>query len=108
SPTVLASCGGIFDYEGQREKLEEYEQATGDPSFWEDNDRAQRILRDQATLKKIVEDIDNVTRIFEDGRDLYELGREESDTDSIQEAWVSLERADAMLAKLEFRRMLGQ
>ena len=104
----MASCGGIFDYEGKREKLEEYEQATGDPSFWEDNDRAQKILRDQATLKKIVEDIDNVTRIFEDGRDLYELGREESDTDSIQEAWVSLERADTMLAKLEFRRMLGQ
>jgi peptide chain release factor 2 len=103
----LASCGGIFDYHGKREKLEEYEQATADPSFWADNERAQKTLREQATTKKIIDDIDVVTRLFEDGRELYELAREESDSDSILEAFASLTRADELLAKLEFRRMLG-
>jgi peptide chain release factor 2 len=87
--------------------LEEYEQATADPSFWSDNERAQKTLRDQATTKKIVDDIDTVTRALDDGRELYELAREEGDNDSILEAWTSLTRADELLGKLEFRRMLG-
>jgi peptide chain release factor 2 len=45
--------------------------------------------------------------VFDEGRELYELAREESDPDSILEAWASLSRADELLAKLEFRRMLG-
>jgi peptide chain release factor 2 len=45
--------------------------------------------------------------VFDEGRELYELAREESDADSILEAWVFLTRADEMAAKLEFRRMLG-
>ncbi|KIG18158.1 Peptide chain release factor 2 [Enhygromyxa salina] len=103
----MASCGGIFDYHTKIEKLEEFEVATADPSFWADNDRAQKLLREQATLKKIVGEIDGAQQVFDDGRELYELGREESDRDSILEAWVGLERADELLAKLEFRRMLG-
>jgi peptide chain release factor 2 len=87
--------------------LEEYEQATADPTFWADNERAQKTLREQATTKKIIDDIDAVTRTFEDGKELYELAREESDADSILEVWSSLTRADELLAKLEFRRMLG-
>ncbi|EDM74035.1 peptide chain release factor 2 [Plesiocystis pacifica SIR-1] len=101
------SCGGIFDYAGKRERLEEYEIATGDPSFWEDNERAQKILREQSTLKKLVEQIDDVQQTIDDGRELYELGREESDTESIVEAWENLGQADALLGKLEFRRMLS-
>jgi peptide chain release factor 2 len=45
--------------------------------------------------------------VFDDGRELYEMAREEGDEDSIRDAFATLERADAMLAKLEFRRMLG-
>ena len=45
--------------------------------------------------------------MFDDGRELYELGREEGDEDSIVEGFAGLEKADELLAKLEFRRMLG-
>ncbi|MFO7561254.1 MAG: peptide chain release factor 2 [Enhygromyxa sp.] len=97
----------MFDYEAKIEKLEEYEEATADPSFWDDNDRAQKLLREQATLKKVIDDIDRAAQAFEDARDLYELAREEGDDDSIHEASAGLEQADELLAKLEFRRMLG-
>ncbi|WP_181198376.1 peptide chain release factor 2 [Enhygromyxa salina] len=103
----IGELRGIFDYHSKIEKLEEYEEATGDPSFWDDNDRAQKLLREQATIKKIVDEIDHAQQVLDDGRELYELAREESDPDSIREAWQSLQQADAMLAKLEFRRMLG-
>ncbi|WP_181233722.1 peptide chain release factor 2 [Enhygromyxa salina] len=103
----IGELRGIFDYETKIEKLEEFEIATADPSFWTDNDRAQKQLREQATIKKLVAEIDGAQQVFDDGRELYDLGREESDPDSIREAWANLERADELLGKLEFRRMLG-
>jgi peptide chain release factor 2 len=55
----------------------------------------------------VIEQIDDVQRVFDDGRDLYEMAREEGDSDSLRESFVALQRADELLAKLEFRRMLG-
>jgi len=104
---ALANSGGIFDYAGKTERLEEYEIATGDPTFWADNDNAKRVLREQATIKKVVSDIDKAQTLFDDGRDLYEMAREEGDPASILEAWGSLSSADVFMGKLEFQRMLS-
>lgn len=101
------SCGGIFDYATSVEKLEEYDAATSDPSFWLDADRAQQVSRDQAKLKSVIEEIDGAAQTLDDGKTLYELGREEGDDAALQEAWQTLQRCDAQLAKLEFRRMLS-
>ncbi len=87
--------------------LSEWESATADPSFWADNDRAQVILREQATTKKLIDQIDQATNIWQEARELYEMAREESDEDAIVSAWASLGKVDEQVAKLEFRRMLG-
>jgi peptide chain release factor 2 len=105
--TDSASCGGIFDYDRATETLEELEAQTADPTFWEDAERARGVVREQATLKKLVGDLDEAKQALEDGRTLYELGREEGDADSVREAWAQLDASEALIAKLEFRRMLS-
>ena len=106
-PRGSPSYGGIFDYEGKREKLEELDAQTADPEFWSDNTYAQKVLREQATLKKTVEDLEQAQRALDDGGELYEMAREEGDDDSVLEAWESLGTLDQALAKMEFRRMLS-
>ena len=101
------SCGGIFDYEGKREKLEELDDQIADPSFWEDSDRAQGVLREQSGLKKIVEQLDGAQTRQEEAELLYELARDEDDQDSIRDVWESLQSLDKMVAALEFQRMLS-
>ena len=105
--TELASCGGIFDYVGKREKLEELDAQTADPSFWNDGDKAKGVLREQAVIKKVLEDLDELSRLHSDAGELYELGREEGDDDSIVEAWGMLHECDERTGKMEFRRMLS-
>ncbi|MEZ4381588.1 MAG: peptide chain release factor 2 [Nannocystaceae bacterium] len=97
----------MFDYEGKREKLEELEIQVADPSFWEDSDRAQGVLREQASLKKVVEQIDDAQAGLDDAGVLYELGREEDDMESMREAWRALQELDRAVAALEFQRMLS-
>ncbi|MCY0990174.1 peptide chain release factor 2 [Nannocystis sp. ILAH1] len=103
----LNELRGIFDYDGKREKLEELDAQTVDPSFWGNNDRAQDVLREQSTLKKILADLDEAQTRYEDAQTLYELGREEGDDASIRDAWSALESLDQRVGKMEFRRMLS-
>ena len=92
SRTASASCGGIFDLEAKIEELEEFEAQTADPSFWDNGDRAQVVLKEQALLKKLVDEIQDAGAAWEEGRDLYQLAREEQDPDSILEAWRKMPR----------------
>jgi peptide chain release factor 2 len=101
------SCGGVFDYDTKVDRLEELQAQAADAALWTDADRAQAVLREQAELKRIVEDIGAAASALEDGRALYELAREESDPDSVLEAWRLLRTADEKAGRLEFRRMLS-
>jgi peptide chain release factor 2 len=87
--------------------LEELDAQTVDPAFWGNNDRAQDVLREQSTLKKILADLDEAQSRYDDAQTLYELGREEGDDASIRDAWSALESLDARVGKMEFRRMLS-
>ena len=101
------SCGGIFDYPGTVERLEELEAQTADPEFWNDGDAAQVVLREQNTLKKLIERLDDAGGALEDAVALYELAREASDPESAAEAWETMDEADKKIEHLEFRRMLA-
>lgn len=101
------SFGGIFDYQGLVESLEELDAQAGEPEFWEDAAKAQEVVREQARLKRVIESIDDASSLIEEGSELYELAREERDDESCIEAWATLQRADQGLATLEFRRMLS-
>ncbi|MBZ5714409.1 peptide chain release factor 2 [Nannocystis pusilla] len=103
----LNELRGIFDYDGKREKLEELDAQTADPAFWANADRAQDVLREQSTLKKVVADLDEAKTRYDDAQTLYELGREEGDDATIRDAWSALESLDARVGKMEFRRMLS-
>ncbi len=65
------------------------------------------VVREQAGLKQIVGAIDEASKVLEEGGELYEMAREEGDADSIAEAWEQIQRCDALVGKLEFRRMLS-
>ncbi|WP_366526888.1 peptide chain release factor 2 [Nannocystis sp.] len=103
----LAELRRHLDYVGKRERLEELDAHTADPSFWTKNDKAKELLREQATTKKVVDDLDEAQKRLDDAVTLYELGREAEDADSILEAAASLAALEERVAKMEFRRMLG-
>ncbi|MBX7081824.1 MAG: peptide chain release factor 2 [Nannocystaceae bacterium] len=96
-----------LDYDGKREKLEELDTATADPTFWDDADRAQSVTRTQAKLKHTLAELDGAGRTIDDARTLYELGRDENDEATLREALAQIDVAEAQIGKLEFRRMLS-
>lgn len=102
---MAPTSGGIFDYDGKKDRLEEVSRLTEDPDIWNDPKRAQELGRERKQLEDVVLVIDEISAMVGDSAELFEMGRAENDDDTILAVQADLETAEAKLAQLEFRRM---
>ena len=99
--------GGIFDYQGQKERLEEVHLRSEAPGIWKNPSAAQDLGRERARLEAVVSVIDKLTVQIEDASELLELARGEVDHDTIAVVAEEVVKIGEVLARLEFRRMFS-
>lgn len=99
--------GGIFNYPERQERLTEVLRELEDPSVWSEPERAQALGRERATLEAIVVTIDELTTGLTDADDLLAMAAEEEDEPTLVALAADLERHEARVAELEFRRMFA-
>lgn len=104
---MLPPLGGIFDYAERQDRLTEVLRELEDPTIWNDPSRAQALGRERATLEAVVLTIDELTAALTDADDLLVLAAEESDADTLASLAADLEKHEARVAELEFRRMFA-
>ena len=78
-----------------------------DPNVWNDQERAQALGRERATLEAVVLTVDELTNGLADAGELLEMAVEEGDeaaVDAIQEELADFTRK---VSVLEFRRMFS-
>ena len=103
----MSRSGGIFDVEGRRTRVEELEKLTAAPEFWNDQEKAQQILKEQNTARSVVARWDAAHAALEDAEALFELAREEEDEGSAAEVAVMVEQVGGQVEEMEFSRMLS-
>ncbi len=103
----MKPLGGIFDYDGKRERLEEVVGELEDPEVWNKPDRAQELGRERARLEDEVKALEALDRGLGDARELLDLAREENDAGTVEEVAADVERLESQVAGLEFRRMFS-
>lgn len=79
----------------------------GDPKVWDDAKRAQELGRERAALEAVVATIDELDRGVSDCKELLDMAVEEGDEDTISGMQVDVDRMEASLSALEFRRMFS-
>ncbi|WP_289084103.1 peptide chain release factor 2 [uncultured Spongiibacter sp.] len=98
---------GYLDYANKKERLTEVELELGDSAVWDDPARAQELGRERASLEAVVATIDEMDAGLNDAGELLDMAAEENDEDTIEAVQGDIERMEASLAKLEFRRMFS-
>ncbi|MDQ2077326.1 peptide chain release factor 2 [Marinimicrobium sp. ABcell2] len=98
---------GYLDYVQKKERLTEVELELGEPSVWEDPERAQALGRERASLEMVVNTIDELESGVSDCRELLDMANEEGDEESVADVATEIERLDGQLQTLEFRRMFS-
>ncbi len=91
----------------KRLKIEELESIATRPTFWDDQQKAQTLLRDTKQLKDQVAAWDAQVRAISDADVLLDLAVEADDADSVREADGQVAAVAKAFDELEFKRMLS-
>ncbi|WP_404407978.1 peptide chain release factor 2 [Pseudidiomarina marina] len=98
---------GYLDYAQKVERLEEVTRELEDPSVWNDQERAQALGKERASLEQVVETLNNLAQGLDDVEGLVELAVEADDEETYNDAVAELDQLEGQLATLEFRRMFS-
>ncbi|MBI3184931.1 MAG: peptide chain release factor 2 [Myxococcales bacterium] len=99
--------GGIFDLDRKRSRIAQIDRDSSQPDFWNDNAKAQAVLKEKAALEQTVGAFERSEQSLEDAKVLLELAEEASDAATRQEAERALLAVDFELSRLELARMLS-
>ena len=99
------SYGGIFDYDHKRERLTLLNLELEDPKIWDDPKRAQELGREKKSLEDVVLVLESVAAGIKDGRELFAMGAEEDDEDTLLNPYLATERGyiDAVIEPSQTR-----
>jgi peptide chain release factor 2 len=107
SNSALMRCGGIFDYENKKERLEEVNLMMEDPDIWNDQDKAQALSKERASLDHIVTTIDDLKSGITDTSEFLQMANDEDDQDSLSEVLSMIAGLEGKIEKLEFQKMFS-
>jgi len=99
--------GGIFDFETKQQRLAEVSQLLEDPNIWDDNERSQKLGKEKRELEFIVSALIEVENGLRDGRELFEMAREENDDATLLGISADSEQLEKRVEEMEFRRMFS-
>ncbi len=100
-------CRGIFDLKEKEKEVKELEEQMAAPNFWDDQEKAQKVIDSCNALKTWTVPYQELTQRFFDAKELLPEAEKINDTELIQELAHSLERIEKDLSDLEVRKMLS-
>ena len=97
----------LFDLPGKKFRINEIESMSGETDFWDDRNKAQSILKEQASLNDSVQSWQQLNNDLDDVEILLELSKEESDEELRAEARQKYHEILEAVEKFEFKKVLG-
>ena len=95
-----------LDYETAPYRLEEFNALIEDPSLWDDQKRAQKLMRDRQLLVDAISIYEGIKQGLSDDLEMIELGELDNDVEVIREAEESLKTLAKTSAEKELEALL--
>ncbi|NOX89523.1 MAG: peptide chain release factor 2 [Calditrichaeota bacterium] len=105
--SVWKICEVIFDIDKKKREIEELEKKTMDDGFWNDQEKAQKVLRAMNQRKGWVEAWEKARAEVADAEILLEMHDEDASEEIKSELESHLKKTDELISDIEFRRMLS-
>src|ERR1044071_8502228 len=104
-PCEPRSFGGFFDPDAKRAELARIEEQCAKPDFWNDQERAQKVLRQRSRLETAIQKSDQFQRDVDDAAVLIEFAAE--DEASLKELQAVLDRLGSEVEEAETEMLLS-
>ncbi|MFA5171257.1 MAG: peptide chain release factor 2 [Sulfuriferula sp.] len=96
-----------LDFDTKSNRLEEVNVLAEDPAIWNDPKRAQELGREKKSLENVVLTLQSLTQGLRDGRDLFDMAREENDDETLEAVETDVAALASTVEGMEFRRMFA-
>jgi peptide chain release factor 2 len=101
------NCRGFFDLAVKEEKLKQIEEKMSVPTFWDDQDAAQKVIEEANALRLWTVPYRGMYHKFLDVKELLPEAEGIGDGQLIKELLLSLQDVETTLAEMEVRKMLS-
>ncbi len=101
------SSGCTFDLAGKAARLETLERQTTAAGFWNDQESAQKVLKEQSDLRATIERHAGLMKELEDQRTLLTLAADEEDVETLREVTGGLQELARQVRSLELQTVLS-
>jgi peptide chain release factor 2 len=101
------TSGVIFDLSDLRNQLQKLDEEISKGTLWEDQETAQRLLRERARLQEEIEKWEGKEKDLEEILILSEFVKETDDPKDVEELVSRIGNLDNLINKFEIARMLG-
>ena len=95
-----------LDYETSPYRLEEFNAMIEDPSLWDDQERAQKLMRERQLLIDALSTYEGIKQDLSDHVEMIELGEMEGDTQVVSEALEALKDLGLAATEKELEALL--
>ncbi|MCK4468903.1 MAG: PCRF domain-containing protein, partial [Desulfobacterales bacterium] len=76
----------MFDFAGKEKRLKEIERLIAKKDFWDKPEETKLVLKERTSIANKIERWNRLCNDLEESKILFDLAREESDVDTIEEA----------------------
>ena len=101
----MNNLGGFFDAPGKRAELENLERQISEPDFWNDSEKAQKIVQQRSRVEKALAQQENFEAAVSDAEVLIEFA--ETDANSLNELNSLITRLERETSEAETKSLLS-
>lgn len=103
----MSAFGVIFDIDKKEKEIAGLDEKVNRPDFWNDPDSAKTVLKEKSRLTSMVDAWRSTHSKIEDSRELFEMARNENDTEILAETDGEIDSLLEYMTSLEIRMMLS-
>ncbi len=104
---MWTNCGGSFDIDRKRDEIAERDMLSQAPDFWDDAQKAQKVMQETAVLKEWVQSWESAGQAASDVEALIELAEEARDESMEADIVAELDRCTKAVDDLELKKILS-
>ncbi len=100
--------GGLFDLDTKKDRIKELELEMASPGFWDDQDKAQKVIGEVNGLKEYVVNFEKLVEELDNLNVSYELVKEENDQELYAELESDVKSVKKEIGNFELQMLLSE
>ena len=102
------NLGGLFDLDSKKEEISKLEAEMTSPAFWDDHDKAQKVIDESNWLKGKVDQFTAMEAMLDDVETMYELEKEAEDQELFDEMVSDISTLKEKVKDFELEMLLSE